>query len=382
MVDPVIIVDQKGTLLEISDKMEDKTGYKKEEFIGKNFLRMKCLTGKTKGIIIKNLFNRMLGGEIAPYEIEVITKDNEIIPFEINGARIDYMDKPVDMIVFRDITNRKKAEEKIKQQNIQLKRLYKIQLNFLNATSHELRTPMSAIKGYVELMLKKELGEITYEQQKALNVVLRNTDRLNHLIEDILDVSRLESGTLKFKAESTNLQEMINESVETMQSSANLKNIKINMDISDDLPGLIIDQSRIRQVIINILNNAIKFSPDGSVINMRVKKQKEDVLFEIQDSGRGISEYHREKIFDAFYQVKSGMDRNFGGVGLGLAIARGIILSHGGKISVKSEVKKGSIFRFTLPLIPVIDLEERFIDLDIFRLKDDKEDVRKKFKKK
>ncbi|MFW6120391.1 MAG: ATP-binding protein [Petrotogales bacterium] len=275
-----------------------------------------------------------------------------------------------------------RSKKMIEQQNIRLKKLDRIKSDFLNVTSHELRTPMSAIKGYIQMVLKQTLGDITDEQQKALNVVLRNTDRLDNLIRDILDISRLESGTMKFVPEETNVQKMVDEAVETMKSSADLKNIKINTDMGDDLPGLTIDQSRIRQVIINMVSNAVKFSPDGSIINVRVKKQKDDVLFEIQDVGRGIPEDEQEKIFDTFYQVDGGVDRKFGGAGLGLAIARGIVLSHGGKISVDSEVEKGSAFRFTLPLKPMQDLEERFRDVDIFRLKDIKMDAEKNLKRK
>ena len=142
------------------------------------------------------------------------------------------------------------------------------------------------------------------------------------------------------------------------------------MDIDDNLPDLIIDQERIKQVIINIVNNAIKFSPDGSIINVRAKKEKDDVLFEIQDYGKGIPEDKQKKVFETFYQVDSGMDRKFGGAGLGLAISRGVILSHDGNIDVKSAIGKGSTFRFILPLKPAENLENKFKEVDIFGLDD------------
>jgi len=134
------------------------------------------------------------------------------------------------------------------------------------------------------------------------------------------------------------------------------------------LPELMVDQERIKQVIINLLNNAIKFSSDDSEIIVRVKQEEEDVLFEVQDFGRGIPKNKQNKIFEIFYQVDSGMDRKFGGIGLGLAISRGIVLSHGGQIWVESENGKGSIFRFTLPIKPVQDVEGKFKEVDIFRV--------------
>ena len=260
------------------------------------------------------------------------------------------------------------SQKRIKLQNIKLKKLDRIKSDFLNVTSHELRTPMSAIKGYIQMVMKQTLGGITEEQEKALNIVLRNTDRLDHLIQDILDISRLESGTMKFIPEKTDIKRMVEETVETMQSSADLKHITINAEVEDMMPELTIDQERVKQVIINITSNAIKFSPDGSIINIRAKKDKNNILFEVQDFGRGIPENKQKKIFETFYQVDSGMDRKFGGAGLGLAISRGIILTHGGQIWTDSIVEKGSTFYFTLPIRSVINLEEKFKGIDIFGL--------------
>lgn len=261
------------------------------------------------------------------------------------------------------------SKEMIELQNIQLKKLDQLKSNFLNVTSHELRTPMSAIKGYVQMTIKQKLGEITEEQKKALTTVLRNIDRLDHLIQDILDVSRLESGTMKFVSEKTDIKTMVGEAVATMQISADVKHMTIDIEIEDKIPELTIDQERIKQVMLNIINNAIKFSPERSIINIRAKKEDENILFEVQDHGRGIPKDKQEKVFAIFYQVDSGMDRKFGGAGLGLAICRGIVLAHGGKIWVESELGKGSTFFFTLPLMPIVDAEKRFKDLDIFQVK-------------
>jgi signal transduction histidine kinase len=173
---------------------------------------------------------------------------------------------------------------------------------------------------------------------------------------------------MKFIPEETDVEKMIEDAVETMQSAADMKQIQLSTEIDKAIPLLIVDQERIKQVLINLLNNAIKFSPDKSQIIVRVKQDQEDVLFEVQDFGRGSPKNKQQKIFEIFYQVDSGMDRKFGGVGLGLAISRGIVLSHGGKIWVESESGKGSTFRFTLPVKPVQDVEGKFKEVDIFRL--------------
>lgn len=261
-------------------------------------------------------------------------------------------------------------QKKIEEQISQLKKLDKIKSNFLNITSHELRTPISAIKGYIQLILKQKLGEINEEQKKSLEVALRNANRLDHLIQDILDISRLDSGTMRFIPEPTNVKIMIEETVETMQSSADAKHIKINTTVEEYLPDLTIDQERIKQVIINLLNNAIKFSLDNSSINVNIRKEQDDILFEVQDFGRGIPKDQHDNIFDAFYQVKANGDKRLGGVGLGLAISRGIILAHGGRIWVESILGNGSKFTFLLPTKPVQDVEGRFKEVDIFRVEE------------
>lgn len=412
MNDSLFLVDNNERIMRVNPSLLNLLEYNKEELIGcsinKLFVEEQLGNDITKKLLKNQSFNN--------YETEFKTKSGKKVDVDFSGSVVKDDNGKITGIVgiAYDITERKRREiqlkeqtreldkkveeleqseaaalnimedlqktvdtlketqEIINQQNIQLKKLDKIKSDFLNITSHELRTPMSAIKGYVQMVIKQKLGQITEEQQHALTVVLRNTDRLDNLIRDILDISRLESGTMKFVPEKTDAGKMVKEAIETMQPTAELKNINISTEVENDIPEMMVDHERIKQVIINIVNNAIKFSPKGTIINVRTKKDNDQVLFEIQDFGRGIPKDKQEKIFEIFYQVDSGMDRKFGGAGLGLAISRGIILSHGGNIWVESEPDKGSTFRFTLPIIPVQDLEGKFRDVDIFKLKDTK----------
>ncbi len=500
--DPVVIVDRHGKFLEISEGVINQTGYNREDLIGKNFLRTKLVTARSKTILLANLAKRMTGLHISPYEIDVVTKQGEIIPFEINAGKIKFKGHPADMVVFRDVRERKKteealreseekfrllsdqslmgiaiiqgkdikyvnqaaanitgysqeemktrgveliqglihpedqefvmdqlkkklqgdpdivphysykiitksrktkwldqfsrtieyagakadfvtiiditekkeAEEKIKQQNVQLRKMDKLKTDFLNITSHELRTPMTAMKGYLQMLITETLGKLSDEQKSALEVIHRNTDRLDHLVQDILDTSRLESGTMKFIPSKTNIATMLTDIIETMQLSADIKQIKIESSIEKNLPEIIIDQERIKQVFDNILNNAIKFSPTNSQIHIRANRENEVIQFEIQDYGKGIPKNKQQKIFETFYQVETGMDRTFGGTGLGLTISRGIILGHGGDIWVESEINKGSTFKFTIPIMPIQDVEGTFKKIDIFKVKDEEKE--------
>jgi signal transduction histidine kinase len=265
----------------------------------------------------------------------------------------------------------KNSQKKIKIQNIQLKKLDELKTAFLNVTSHELRTPMTTIKGYVQMLLKQGFGRLTEEQKKSLDVVLRNANRLDRLIEDILDVSRLQSGTMKFIPKITDIKIVVDETVESLCPYADFKRITIHADVEEGVPQLFIDEERIRQVLANLVNNAIKFSPDSSTINIKIKKDKKNlVLFDVQDHGRGIPKNKQKRVFNLFYQVDAGMDRKFGGAGLGLAISRGIVIAHGGRIWVESKEGEGSNFKFTLPVKPVKNLEQQFESLDMFSKED------------
>jgi PAS domain S-box-containing protein len=389
MADSLLVIDENKIIVNANKSALDLLGYTKEELINGP---LECIVNLPH--FESNVLSKVSAdGRMEDVETEFFTKERKSIPMNISVSSI-YNDKgELDgiIIVARDLTETKifihqleeaktklegrvqgrtaeleKSKRRIELQNIKLKKLDGLKSNFLNITSHELRTPVTSIKGYIQMLLKQILGDITEEQRRVLEVALRNTNRLNGLIQDILDISRLESGTMKFFPEKTGIGEMVTESVETMRPAADLKNIRINVDVDGRIPELVVDQERIKQVLINLISNAIKFSPDGSVINIKARREKDDILFEVQDFGRGIPKNKQKRIFETFYQVDSGMDRKFDGVGLGLSVSRGIILAHAGEIWVRSTLNKGSTFVFTLPIEPVQDIEGRFKEADIF----------------
>jgi PAS domain S-box-containing protein len=401
--DVIILTNTDGSISFISPSCESRFGYKPEELIGE---KLRIVHPDDIGLLEKNFSHAIQNNSSFNVQYRIQTKSGDT-KWIYHASTPIMKDKRVEMSlnILRDITDIKNLENEltqkvtileeseratlnimddlkitleelqqsqfvIKEQNTQLQKLNKIKSNFLNITSHELRTPMAAVKGYIQMMLKGNLGTISDEQKKALDIIVRNTNRLERLIQDILDISRLESGTMKFITKKTDVIKMVNEVAETMQVSADLKGIKINAETGVDVPELIIDKDRITQVIVNLVNNAIKFSPNDSKILIKARKEKEDVVFEVQDFGRGIPEEHHKKIFQSFYQVDSDTDVKFGGAGLGLAICYGIVFAHGGRIWVESTGKpgEGSTFRFTLPVESVINIEERFKGADVFGL--------------
>ncbi len=241
----------------------------------------------------------------------------------------------------------RESEERLENANRELKKTGELKTQFLNVASHELRTPLTPTIAQLQMILQGYFGELTAEQKKSLETVLRSTQSLERLIEDILDISRLESGTMKFIMTWANLNDVLEGAVETMRPKALHKNIDIALKL-DKVPQTVIDKDRISQVIINLINNAIKFTEEGSMIFVNMEDDGERAVIYVKDTGPGIKDEDIERIFKPFEQAvvnKAGEE----GSGLGLAICKGIVKFHGGDIWVESMQGKGSTFAFTIP---------------------------------
>ncbi|HDD46309.1 MAG TPA: HAMP domain-containing histidine kinase [Candidatus Aenigmarchaeota archaeon] len=234
---------------------------------------------------------------------------------------------------------------------LNLEKLDRLKTLFLTTVSHEIKTPITPIKAQLQMILKGYFGKLNKEQAKSLYIVLDNIDRLDGLISDILDVSRIEAGTIKFVFEKAKIGDVVNEAFESMKQFAKNKEIILEKKI-EDTGEMVFDRDRIMQVIVNLINNAIKFTPKGGKVSIYVKKHKRGAVVIVEDTGIGIPRNKLKQIFKPFYQVDSSYNRKFGGAGLGLSICKGIIEYHGGKVWVESKVGRGSKFYFFLPRKP------------------------------
>ena len=234
--------------------------------------------------------------------------------------------------------------------NERLQELDRLKSDFVANVSHELRTPLTAIKGAVDLVLREVAGPLTEKQSHYLNRVRSNTQHLAGLINDLLDLSKIESGKIEVKSCRVSLAGLVHEVVETLRPVAAEKTIALEAAITE--PSILVwaDRDKVNQVLMNLIGNAIKFTPaQGRVAVSASKNGKESVRVTVSDTGPGIPPEEKEKIFDKFYQISEVRGPKPRGTGLGLAICKALVELHGGRIWVESEMNRGSKFVFTLP---------------------------------
>ena len=227
------------------------------------------------------------------------------------------------------------------------KAIQQMQSEFVSVASHEMRTPLTSIHGVLKLLCADRLGDLSTSGKEMANIALRNTDRLVRLINDVLDLERMESGREKLQKQQCHSADLIQQAIETMGSMAQQHQVTIETD--GNSVQFWADSDRILQTLTNLLSNAIKFSPANSTVWVTCQQQDNQVLFTVKDRGRGIPPEKLETVFNRFQQVDASDSRKKGGTGLGLAICRHIVEQHGGKIWVESVVDKGCSFFFTLP---------------------------------
>lgn len=220
----------------------------------------------------------------------------------------------------------------------------------LSTVSHELRTPLASIKGYVTTLIDYRERLQTATQDEFLHIIDEEADRLRELVENLLDMSRIEAGVLRIHPEPTRLTPVIERALAVLQPK--LAGREVGVDALDALPDVIIDASRIQQVLSNLIDNAAKYSPPGTPISIQVDADDTHLVVGVRDRGPGIAPEHAEKIFDRFYRIENAGIRSTGGIGLGLAICRGLIEAHGGRMWVDSAPGRGSTFFFSIPVAP------------------------------
>ncbi|MBF0563739.1 MAG: response regulator [Nitrospirae bacterium] len=354
MHDFVMEIDPYGNFLFVNRPFAENTGYQMERLIGTNIIAYIHPEDSASFSLHCPLFKET-PAIVRDFEYRFRKNDNSFIHLLTNGDPVyDYEGNLISyLFVSFDITKRKEAEEELKKAKEAAETANSAKSEFLANISHELRTPMNGIIGMTELTLDTHLSG---EQRKYLHMVKESANSLMSLLNSILDFSKIESGKLEIEKIDFNLRETIENAVETLFSQANKKGLDLLCYVSPDIPDTLVgDAVRLRQIVVNIIGNAIKFADKGEIVVEVVRYgttsgDEATVNFSISDEGIGIPRDKIDKVFDSFTQVDGSITRKYGGTGLGLTICRQLVQLMNGRIWVESEEGTGTTFYFTIPL--------------------------------
>lgn len=332
----MLVTDDSWRILYVNRSLLRAVCCSEDELLGKNLLLAASQVHRqeTAGEVLRYLTELTLS---PPQEIQV-----KVVPVELpekRYLRIHFLPyRPSEsaqgyMFNFTDATREGLIDE--------------MKSDFISVASHEMRTPMTSIKGSLELLLGGYAGDLPSEATELLGICLTAVDRLVRLINDLLDVAKIESGKMELHLNRLNVVECVKKSMRSLRSLADANKISINAEQADSIPDVLADRDRIEQVITNLLSNALKYSPPEGTVHVRVQPVDKAVRVSVSDGGPGIPPEQLNRVFDRFQQL-SGAKK---GSGLGLTIARALVEQHHGRIWVESQLGRGTDFHFELPTL-------------------------------
>ena len=339
-IDALITTDPLGIITDVNQQMEQLTGQSRDNLIGTTF--KSCFTNPQKAeeairLVLKET-------KVTDYELTAKNKNKEETVVSYNATTFYDRDGKLQGVfaAARDVTDRKRFEDTLQEAN-------RMKSEFLANMSHELRTPLNGIIGFSEFLVDKKVGPLNNKQEEYLNDILNSGNHLLSLINDVLDLAKVEAGKMEFNPESFSIKTAVEEVSSVVNSIAKKKKIKIDIGIADNIDQINIDKHKFKQILYNLLSNAIKFTPEGGYVNVKTTKDGNNLCLMVKDTGIGISREGLKKLFTPFVQLDSSLSRKHEGSGLGLALTRKIVELQNGSIDAESEPGKGSIFKVLLP---------------------------------
>jgi PAS domain S-box-containing protein len=328
------LTDTKGRFVQVNPAYSRITGYTEQELLQKDFSSIIHPDDYQEHV---RLLLELLAGNISGFAIEgrYLKKDGSSVWVQNNVSVLrDSKGEPVNILMItEDITERKKAEER--------------KDSFISMASHELKTPVTSLMGFTQL-LKRRLKQLADPQTLLfLDRMDAQIKKLTHLITDLLDISKMQTGILPFRETTIDFDELVRETVENVQATTTTHHIDVQGEVHAQIYG---DRDRLEQVLMNLLTNAIKYSPQADTVIVCLSRDEAQIEVAVQDFGIGIAEKYHESIFERFYQVTDSRQHTYPGLGIGLFIARALVERHGGRLWLESQEGEGSTFRFTLPL--------------------------------
>ena len=340
MGDGAITTDEFGKITRVNPAAQSILGYSEKELLD-SWLPKKIIAIAFDGTIV-NLIDRpitkaFLTGKPISGKMFYRRKDGETVPVSVSASPIIVDNKPLGAIeVFRDITLEQEVD--------------RMKSEFISLASHQLRTPLSAIKTYTHMLADGYMGPLNNGQKKSLSTIITASNRMNELISTLLNITRIESGTIEASSKMVNIDHLIEEVLPELVVMADAKQLTITVDSPDSGRKRIrTDPLIIKEVITNLGSNAIKYTPKKGEVRIAVRPRVNDILIEVHDSGWGIPAYAQDQIFSKFFRGQNVVKRETTGTGLGLYLVKGLIDVLGGKIWFKSDETTGTSFYFTLP---------------------------------
>jgi PAS domain S-box-containing protein len=342
-IDALMTTDPTGIITDVNKQMEALTGCTRDELIGAPF-KINFTDPERAEAGIKLVLSKK---KVTNYELTVRAKDGKETVVSYNATTFYDRDRRLQGVfaAARDVTERKRFEQSLQEAS-------RMKSEFLANMSHELRTPLNSIIGFTEFLIDEKPGPLQPKQQEYLSDVLNSARHLLQLINDVLDLAKVEAGKMELHPETFPVRKAIEEVTAVIKGIANKKHIAVDIEVSDGLDAVTLDQHKFRQVLYNLLSNAVKFTDEGGKVDIHARRL-DPHRFEVQvlDTGIGIKAEDINRLFTGFEQLDSGIARRFEGTGLGLALTKKIIEFQGGRIGVESEPGKGSTFTVVLPVM-------------------------------
>jgi len=359
--EPLISLDQDLRVVSVSHSFYEVFKVKPEETVGQLIYDL----GNKQWDIpkLRELLETILPQKatFGNYEVEHDFADIGRRVMLLNARQIQRMSgkEKIILLAIEDITERRKVEkglekahEELEELTTELKRTARAKSEFLANMSHELRTPLNSINGFSEVLYDEIFGPLNEKQKKYVNNVLVSGKHLLLLINQILDMAKVEAGKMKLALSILPTKSLLNEISLLVADMVRKKNLQMVLEIPEDLPDIEADELKVKEIIYNLLSNAVKFTPEGGVIGMRAKKAGPDIVIDVWDTGIGIAPENMGKIFEGFFRVDAPYSRVTEGTGLGLPLSKKMVELHGGELSATSEgLDKGTLIHFSLPIV-------------------------------
>ena len=360
--DAILELDNECRIVLLNRMTEQLFGYARAELLGQTLevLMPEALRGaqtQHRAYHLNQAVTRLMGSGL---KLEARRKDGSNFPVEISFSPVTSDAGFRVTAIIRDITERRQMEDQLRAvqekyigelefRNREIERANQLKTEFLANMSHELRSPLHTVIGFAELLAEQTVGPLTEKQKRFVSHIHDDSRHLLALINDLLDLSKIEAGAIKLQRQAFDIVAVLEEALSSVQERAKAKSIEIQADVPDPIV-VFADRLRFKQILNNLLSNAVKFTPEGGEVCVEAVSRDGFAEISISDTGIGVTEDQHQSVFDKFYQVRTATNGGAEGTGLGLAITKRLVEQHGGRIWLKSELGSGSCFTFTMPL--------------------------------